>query len=96
MSWTFTCWNCKTEKETITKVYRSHTCDHCDMPKHSCKNCKFYDPYAPNECREPMIEPVQNKEGANFCDYFVAGGGFDDGASKQEEARARLDALFKK
>jgi hypothetical protein len=96
MSWTFTCWSCKKSSEMITKVYRSHTCEHCGMARLSCRNCKFYDRYASNECTEPMAEYVHNKERANFCDYFVYGGADDGQASKQDEAKAKLEALFKK
>ena len=58
-------------------------------------NCRFHDPSAYNECREPNAERVSDRDRANRCEYFVpgtgAGGEKDDGA-----ARSELDALFKK
>lgn len=53
-------------------------------------------------CHEPQAERVLDKERANFCDYFVfassarvAGGG-PEPASTSRDARAKLDALFRK
>ena len=60
-----------------------------------CKNCRFYDPTAYNECREPSAEVVREKERANFCDYFEAGSGKGGNQSK-EELLSAAEALFKK
>lgn len=95
MAWTFTCWSCRKTQEMIDKIYRSHTCVHCGIAKHSCRNCKFYDRYASNECSEPMSDYVKHKEQANFCDYFVYAESENE-TSKADEARAKLEALFKK
>jgi hypothetical protein len=58
--------------------------------------CDFYDPAVSKSCREPVADEVEEKERANFCDYFratprrgVAGGG-----TEAEEARAKLERLF--
>lgn len=33
--------------------------------------CRFYDPHETSkQCREDDAEPVRDKAGANFCDYF--------------------------
>jgi hypothetical protein len=61
-------------------------------------NCSLYDEYAQNHCREPLSERVNDPEKNNFCEFFT----FQEGAAagklfrQQEEARARLEALFKK
>jgi hypothetical protein len=79
-------------------VGRSETCQYCGADLHVCLNCSFYSPGAYNECREPQAERVVDKKRSNFCDYFA----FADDASrkgqeaKKEDARGRLDALFKK
>ena len=33
-------------------------------------NCRHYAPDMANACREPVSEPVQDKDRANFCDWF--------------------------
>lgn len=97
MRWKFTCWSCKTETEMHTQVFRSHRCRHCDADMLACRNCRFYDPQASKQCREPVSEPVHDKEKANFCDYFRPADHSDGGpeVSEAEAARARLNDLFK-
>jgi hypothetical protein len=70
-------------------------CDRCGADLHICKNCRFYDPSAYNECREPGAERVTDPERVNRCDWFKAS---DEtgGESKQAGALSDLDALFKK
>ena len=57
----------------------------------------------PDACRETEAEPVADKERRNFCEFFegnpapFAGGpGAPATRTRADEARARLDALFKK
>jgi hypothetical protein len=33
-------------------------------------NCVLYDASAPQQCKSPTVELVQDKEKANFCDEF--------------------------
>ena len=53
-------------------------------------------------CRETMADPVTDKDRRNFCEYFSLGGGGvtsrgpADQAQRAADARAKLDALFKK
>jgi hypothetical protein len=35
-----------------------------------CRNCRFYAPGRPNDCLEPVADPVADKQRANFCGYF--------------------------
>ncbi len=74
------------------------TCDACHTDLHVCRNCAHHDPAAYNECRETQAERVADRERANRCDYFrpAAGEGGGSGADAREDARAALDALFKK
>lgn len=72
------------------------TCDACGRDLHVCKNCRFHDPSAYNECREPNAERVSDRERANRCDYFAPGGGEAGGDDPGGAARDQLDALFKK
>lgn len=77
---------------------RRDACASCGADLRACVQCDFYAPGAYNDCREPQAERVLDKEVANFCDLFrPAAGRRPKGAlSAQEEARAKLDALFKK
>ncbi len=94
------CAFCKKGFTMKDKVMRHDICPHCGWDLRCCKQCKFYDYNAYNECQEVMAERVIEKERANFCEYFVLRGsvpaGADAGTSKQEEAKKALEALFKK
>jgi hypothetical protein len=35
-----------------------------------CLNCVHYDPRVAHQCRERRADPVQDKNTANFCEYF--------------------------
>jgi hypothetical protein len=57
--------------------------------------CRFYDLSKARQCAEPVAEPVQNKERANFCGYFEpVAGRFKPTSPTADSARAALDALF--
>jgi hypothetical protein len=77
---------------------RRDTCASCGADLHACIQCDFYAPGAYNDCREPQADRVVDKERSNFCDYFrpATGAGPKGATSARDEARARLDALFKK
>ena len=89
------CHACGGEIELIDKVKRADTCEHCGVDLHSCKNCKFYDPYAHNGCRESSTLYEPDKEKANFCTYFLVREGKIEVADKAS-AMSKLDAMFKK
>lgn len=89
------CFKCGKPNPILGKVGRRDECFSCRQDLHCCKNCQFYDPKAYNECREPSADVVQEKERANFCDYFQPGGGKPTGKSK-EDLLAAAEALFKK
>jgi hypothetical protein len=82
-------------------VGRADRCPTCDRDVRVCRGCAHYAPGAHNDCREPNAERIVDKERANFCDFFVLaarrpGAGDPRGESRAENARAGLDALFKK
>lgn len=58
--------------------------------------CTHYDAKAYNACREPAADRVVDKERANFCDFFTPFAGQHDMDAKADDARAKLEALFKK
>ena len=94
---TVKCFNCGTLLTFPGQPGRRDDCSKCHSDVHCCRNCKFFDRASYNECREPSADPVQVKDRANFCDYFLPADAA--GASAQDKAkdlRAAAEALFKK
>jgi hypothetical protein len=89
------CHACNGEVELIDKVKRADTCEHCGVDLHACRNCKFYDEYAHNKCRESSTLYEPDKEKANFCTHFVPREGKAEAADKNS-ALSKLEAMFKK
>jgi hypothetical protein len=54
----------------LEKVGRRDECPGCRTDLRVCLNCAFYDPARANACMEPQAERVQEKEKANYCDFF--------------------------
>ena len=75
---------------------RSETCPQCRADLRVCVNCTFYDLRAAHQCRDGRAEPVDNKEQANFCEYFDfkprvwSKGGGDTRADAAREALRNL------
>jgi len=91
------CHKCSTEITLEGLIGFKEECPRCTAPLHSCCNCRFHDPAAHNQCREPGTEFIRDREGANFCDSF----GMRDsdasagGAVVDEAAKSALADLFK-
>lgn len=88
------CHVCKTVHGDVERVGRTDSCNRCGSDLHCCRNCRFYDPGAYNECREPDAERVVDSERANFCEYFEATAVSDDQATRPAGGNP-LDALFR-
>jgi hypothetical protein len=58
-------------------------------------NCEFYYPNAYRQCKESILELVQDKERANFCDFFRPSIGGASGSDGQDDALNKLNDLFK-
>ena len=93
--WTFSCWSCRQTTAMEDKVIRADACPHCSTDMHSCKNCRFYDPGAHNDCRETIAEYVPDKERSNFCGMHEPFEGEREAAPDVDTAKAKLEALFK-
>ena len=78
------------------KVMKNDECPNCSRDLRCCKQCKFYDLHAYNDCKEVMAERVVDKERANFCEYFVLRGSSLGKVNKGQDAKKALEALFKK
>jgi hypothetical protein len=94
------CRTCGTGVDISEPVPRDSTCEKCGHDLRCCRNCRHWDPRYHNQCTETEAEPVADRERRNFCEYFyfsrapfVAGAAGPDRAA---EARAKLDALFRK
>jgi hypothetical protein len=91
------CHACGTELSFPGTPGRRDECSKCHADVHACKNCKHYDYKAYNECREPSADRVQEKDRANFCDFFAgADPSGSSAADKQKDLRAAAEALFRK
>lgn len=92
------CWKCKKEldEDDVRLLQRRDTCNHCGLDLRCCMNCRFWDTRA-ELCREGLGDFIRDREKANFCSQFA----FDKDREKPDfdaaaEAKARLEALFKK
>ena len=90
-----TCYRCGHEIEADHKIGREELCANCSAYVHCCLNCRFYDPLAHWQCKETEIEWVEDKTFGNFCDYFKPSDTIHKPDNKRNEARKKLDDLFK-
>ena len=88
------CWDCQFEIILIDKVVRADTCPSCNKDLRCCKNCRFWDPGAHNQCRENLTEYVPDREKANFCASFEIRQGKLGEGEDLAKAKSKLDALF--
>ncbi|MBT8131808.1 MAG: hypothetical protein KJO35_06040, partial [Gammaproteobacteria bacterium] len=58
--------------------------------------CRKFAPTYISKCIDERADPPQNKQGANFCDWFVPDPQAYSGNEKsaEEQARGQLAALF--
>ena len=90
------CWKCGSSLADLSLPFlRTEECRACRTELHVCRMCRFYDTTKARQCAEPVADPVQNKERANFCGYFEpVAGRFRPADTASDAARAALDALF--
>ncbi|MEJ2609288.1 MAG: hypothetical protein P8179_04170 [Candidatus Thiodiazotropha sp.] len=65
------CWHCSQELKS-SDYGRETTCLKCGKPTRVCLNCRWYAPGRPNQCEEPAVERVMEKDKPNFCELFEA------------------------
>lgn len=90
------CHSCGYEITMEVKVSRRDTCDSCMADLHCCKNCRFYDPGAHNECRESISTWVRDKDAANFCQSFEFRNSDPNLVDEAAAAKDKLKNLFSK
>lgn len=91
------CWNCGTSLADLSlPLQRLDECSKCHAELHVCKLCEWYSIAVAKHCREPIAEEVQDKQRANFCDYFQPRPDAYSSAALSEaaQAKAQLNALF--
>lgn len=85
-------------------VGRTESCPECDADIRACRGCasfKVVAGSAAGTCDEPTAEQPADRERANFCGAFRLAAFERDGSESSvrpggEDARSRLEALFKK
>jgi hypothetical protein len=93
------CWKCGASLAALSLPFgRSERCRQCGADLHVCRLCALYDTRAYQQCREPTVEEVRDKEHANFCDHYKpAPGAFKGGATGAAHAAlTELEKLFGK
>ena len=96
------CHHCNREVQLLAELQRTDGCPHCHSDLKCCLNCRFHDPGASNQCREPQAEWCPEKAKANFCEFFeyrqtsAIGRPGGMGGASADQARSAFDALFRK
>jgi hypothetical protein len=90
------CFQCDKPLTQVGKVGRSETCPYCGADLHVCRNCRFYEPGAYNDCRESQAERVLDKERANFCDFFSFQEGKPHKGTPKGYGKEKLEELFRR
>jgi hypothetical protein len=91
------CWKCGASLQGVPMpLSRLSECLVCHAELYVCRMCEFHDPVLRQGCREERAEHVQEKERANFCDYFrpLPDTFKPPERSAAQTARTRLEALF--
>lgn len=75
---------------------RTETCVGCSYDLHCCLNCMLFAPGRPNDCMSPTVDPVLDKEKANFCGEFefAEDRGPEKDDDSRENGRDAWDKLF--
>lgn len=92
------CWNCGADTGLESRVTRLDSCERCLAALRSCRGCRFFDPTRRFQCRENVDQPVQPKDKANFCDFFMVrqtGKAAQSGVEGKYARKQSFDDLFK-
>ena len=87
------CNSCQKQNSFSDLVTFRAECDGCSADLHVCLNCRFYDRYVENQCREDQSDPVASKDRRNLCEYFKPLSA-DVGDDEATRAKAKLAAMF--
>ena len=86
------CYRCGASLADISLPFsRLEECPACENYLHVCRMCVYFDPAVPKQCREDDAEEVQEKERANFCEWFKPNKSAFDSSYSASEAKAKND-----
>lgn len=91
------CFRCGASLAALSlPLSRRDECPECAIHLHVCRMCEFFDEAVPKQCREDDAEEVNEKEKANFCEWFKpSSAAFDpQRAERAGRAESELAALF--
>lgn len=91
------CWNCGADTGLENRVTRLDSCERCQSDLRCCRGCRFFDPTRRFQCRENVDQPIQPKDKANFCDFFMprlTGKAAQTGFEGKDSRKQRFDDLF--
>ena len=97
---TIRCSECSASVQFIDQLKITETCRNCQADLHTCRNCKYFDPGAANQCMQPVTKRVDGKNTRNMCELFspkilVENAVEEKPESKTNDARKAFDDLFK-
>jgi hypothetical protein len=78
------------------QVGRRDTCPGCEAELHACRNCRHFDPTVAKQCKEPFAEVPQDREAANFCDFFQISDGGQTAGAARDALLSAAESLFRK
>jgi hypothetical protein len=91
------------ELQILAKLGRTEGCPFCHSDLKCCLNCRLRDPGANNQCLEPQVEWVTDKDKASFCEFFefrvtspLSQPGSGGAQSEASHTRAAFDSLSSK
>ncbi|QQO08596.1 hypothetical protein [Breznakiella homolactica] len=94
------CWYCGSPVTDPEPIGRSLRCADCGKDLRCCRNCRFY--ISGGGCSESHGEIPQDKDRANFCDWFSlspalrsAGTGEKAARDAASSAKTAFEDLFK-
>ena len=91
------CWKCGTSLRDVPRpLSRLSRCPECFSDLHCCRMCRKYAPQLIGRCSDERADPPENRQGANFCDWFSPHVGAFSGKEKtaEEKSREALMGLF--
>jgi predicted RNA-binding Zn-ribbon protein involved in translation (DUF1610 family) len=79
------------------QVGRRELCPACGVELHACVHCRHFDETVAKACKEPFAEVPDDKEDANFCDFYQIGDGAHRASGPGKDALlSAAEALFRK
>ncbi len=91
------CWKCGASLQEVPRpLARLSRCPECFSDLRCCRMCRKFAPQYTAKCSDDRADPPENKQGANFCDWYVPDPKAYSGHEKsaEDQAKENLAALF--